>query len=230
MSGWFAAGWIGILVLSASSGLGAQSSGAGELTAVKPAWQWTDRERLEARFDPVKVERRNRAVAESQGTDPATFSGRVEIDGDLHPELFLPVELFGMLQGEAFSIDPEAREGFREAIEKSLRTIRLPEGFWDDLEDVAADFFGPRQQQVRLAQKMPGASQEQREKILQEIRGLQAGECQRRQKALLAAFGRFSRYWFLRLLYEGVAPGVSMDSSTSEDQTEHLLWIQGGCR
>jgi hypothetical protein len=196
-------------------------------TSPPEPWRLTNRKRLELRFDPSEISRRRSAAA---GTAPVQSPEHLIIDGRKNPELFLPWELFNSLVGLCYTGDEETRTDFRVAIRRNLRSLELPEGFWEDLETVASEFITSRQAQSSLAESLAAATPSEAQEIHLKIKELQALDCARRFRSLNLAQDHFGESFFLRFLYEGVAPEVALGTSTTTDRRDQLLFVQEGCQ
>lgn len=95
----------------------------------KPAWEWTDDERIAARTNPTLAA--IRVGSASQGA-PTGLQPADVIDGKRDSALFLPVELFESVVRHGFLDD-----GFREAFAHQIAASGLPADFWPRLERIA---------------------------------------------------------------------------------------------
>lgn len=173
-------------------------------------WQLTPSERLTARFDPQQVAARRNAAEDAE-----LLQGFVEtIDGQRHPHLFLPHELFTGL-ATAFTSDMSLRakqQAYYGAGVEAFGWNR--EEFWTALEEVSQTFVRLR---YFTAPNTPVSD---------------AALCRARYEALHAARERFGRAEFDRFLYTVVAP--SQRQSTAADNPEmiraSLMRREAGCR
>jgi len=121
----------------------------------KRAADWTDEERVAARYDAVAIAERNevyrldhpesneRIASASSFRSPSGHMA-VMIDGRRNPELVLPVELFEGLVG---AVDPrrDLRLQFRAKYTPRLRDLGLnPERVWTDLAETAGSYAAYR--------------------------------------------------------------------------------------
>lgn len=189
----------------------------------KPAWEWTNDERIGERLNPQwQEERRQRANA---GGDDLP-EGVSVISGSLEPELLFPEELFDMFASEVLADDPRVRAAFRTEISNSY-SGELPEGFWTDFEAVASELKKISQGGKQIGRDAATAVDTERDRALIRLDKVRSQKCTvfketlRRSRALLPP-GEFDR-----LLYEGVAPNLTIQEDTS---TNSLLdRVERGC-
>lgn len=195
------------------------------------AWQLTDEERLDRRFDPRSIRARvERAVAE--GLTPAdVLAGSREsvIIGEHTPELFLPFELFSSLIRDGFDSDESRRNAYRQRFAEIIAEPN-PEEFWLALEQAARPYVENIREEMRLAGLLNAAtSAEDRAPVLAEIEIVQKPQCGLRHDALVAVTDRLGRETLYRVLYEGIATGMAMRSGGPESR-ERLSFVARGCR
>lgn len=185
----------------------------GKALPQKPAWKWSIEERLAARFDPVAMAAREAEFEAEQetlrkrwdllaeewakmtGPPPATEN----IDGSKTPELFLPVELFGMLLNRG--LPQEEWVGLQESrgrIEQRAAALGFGRDLWDRLDKVAAPYLKPLYSEDRRRRLARASDQKQKEDTIR--------LCRLRAQAMETAKAEFGEEAFLRLLYEAVAP------------------------
>ena len=214
----------------------------------RAAWEWTEEERLDARLDPVSIrERWDRAVAEGltrprQPADPRQpVSQAREVDepdeyvvvGALTPELFMPYELFSPLIHHVFADEESRQSEYRERLAPLIAQFAEPKEFWATLEQVARPYVDNLQEERRWAILLNNAKTiEERTEILAEIDVVQRPQCGLRRDAFLAAVESLGRETLYRVLYEGIAPGLSVRSGlpSSQEEREQLLFVERGCR
>ncbi|HEV2856521.1 MAG TPA: hypothetical protein VHC97_27285 [Thermoanaerobaculia bacterium] len=230
------------LLLGAVAARGAEAEKGGSR---KPAWKWTIEERLAARFDPAAMAAREAEYQAEQeairkrwadsvlfedeakmtGPPPATET----IDGSKTPELFLPVELFGMLLNRAFPLEEESAgpQEPRSRIEQRAAALGFGRDLWGRLEKAAAPYLGPlhAEDRRRLTTRTNDTREDDRKRL-----------CRLRAQALAAAKAEFGEENFLRLLYEAVAPTFRPTyilEGWPPDYQRHadlLLSLEGSCR
>ena len=207
----------------------------------KPAWKWSLDERIDQRFDSHFRKARAEQAAEAskrrnsfdQFQDPffdTAKSGRSDIysiDGQQTPELLLPFELFNSLLGSCCSPGGEGMASPRRRIEEGATALGFGSDFWDRLEKAAAPLLSLEREDFRRAMADRSGSKPEIELKMasQEIR-----LCRARANALAAAKAEFGEEPFLRLLYEVIAPSMSIDYIDKEGLPNHLRYIQGGCK
>lgn len=203
------------LFLLVTFALTEQTSEAGEipLPSSKSPWKWTLEERLEARSLPENTK---------AGAEKELGQGLVQIRGREHPELLLPFEIFQTFLGSAFANDPDYRDGMREIYERKAAELGFGKDMWARLERSAAPFLTLNRQFEQLATQ-PEA------KNAQDLQSQQARLCAARADALAAAQKEFGKEVFLRLLYEVVAPSVSLSYRADPGSAEQLRFVESGC-
>ncbi|HKI03168.1 MAG TPA: hypothetical protein VKK31_14420 [Thermoanaerobaculia bacterium] len=233
---------IAVLLLGVTAAQGAEVEKAGP---PKPAWKWTLDERLGARFDPGPLADREAEHEAEQEALRKRWSGTVitedfdkmtgppaateALDGSKTPELFLPVELFGMLLRRGLPLDGEGKflQESRSRIEQRAAALGFGRDLWDRLEKAAAPYLRPLQEANRRDQ-LAGANTTKEEETIR--------LCRLRAQALEAAKTEFGEEAFLRLLYEVVAPNarpVYVLEGWPPDyhgHAERLRFYEGGCR
>ena len=196
----------------------------------KPAWEWTDQERLERRADKRCVAAR-RALAEDRTRRDGScrMSGNVTdfIYGTDTPELFLPTQLFDGLLHRVFVGEPDFAALQRPIFEEHIRAqLPLPENFWKRVETIAADYLALLREQRAMASKLDGASPGERRKLLVEFQSSQRANCAARHRALTHLRSEFEEINFDRVLYIAVAPGLC---SGGDDDLKVMEWVARGC-
>jgi hypothetical protein len=168
--------------------------------AAKPAWKWTIEERLHARFDPARKS--------------------AALDGRLHPELFVPLELIDDLvvqQHDATRFDVSIHDPFKEPIEAAGWSYGR---FWRVLDGSSVDYRKTLGATAFYAQHEPGSAKlqrlahllcVQRTGVLNDVRRELGGE----------AFDRF--------LYTAVAPRRQMTMSERITIDEFRKFANGEC-
>ena len=192
----------------------------------RPPWEWTLKERLDERFDPISIRERDAARL---AADPRETSGSPNktddiaeiskdrpfeygIDGRRNPELFLSFELFDALL-TGLSPQESTRTSQRQLRQKYLRSLGYdPNVFWGSLEGLSADYLDT---QTRMCTDKACAD----------------ARCVARFQALEAARKLFGRDEFNRLLYLAVAPTLRHATATMDKNYRADLERQElGCR
>lgn len=176
--------------------------------ADKPAWEWTDAERIAARLDPRNLEARVRANA---AADPEATGLAFVIDGSRDPALFLPAEVMDMLLA-SFSFDGNALgEPDRIHLQAPIESFGWDPGvFWSDVRLAANEYFAAMQEQ---------RSSKATDAISRKI-------CSSRIKALRTIREKYER--FDEFLYRVIAPRSTLGGSRAENE-ESLRWRNGAC-
>jgi hypothetical protein len=193
-------------------------------------WQLTVEERIALRTNPELARERVRGARRLQ-TDAANADVRsVDVfDGQTHPELFLPTEVFRSLLTLSTLGPPRTRQLFRKGLMPEVASHGLPKDFWDRLESVStvyiADSWAERDLGLTL-QRVSGVARWRTEEALALK---QRDVCRSRADALAAARKEFGDARFDRFLYEAVA----IHKFHSDDHLPDaaiLPYVEEGCR
>ena len=207
----------------------------------RPAWSWSTPERIAERLDPASIRARvDRNAADRQATrrmagdaaDRTASDTRTTnvIVGRENPELFLPFELYPQLVSQALSDRPDHRRQSRERLAPIIGSSETADAFWRALEASATELRANEQRMRILAARLNAApSEADRSIIRQQLAGLQKPGCAMRAAALRELEARVGRDVLYRVLYEGIAPELSMESR-EEESAARLLFIEGGCQ
>lgn len=213
----------------------ARSSEAPAEAPKKPAWEWTDEERIAALRDPEAAAARLRAhkaqmhlggigVEGSGHTAPLREPVDV-IDGRRDPHLFFEWELFDHLIATTFNdSNVQARDSFRRIrVRDAAGIFEVPPEFWERLGAISAAFIEDKRREREVAYSdRPTAEQNGDSTVLYDAL------CRDRIAALDAAKREFGP-GFRRFLYGPVASGRSM-ASTARRDVDRLLWVGRGCQ
>jgi len=207
----------------------------------KPAWEWSDEERIRVRFDPASIRERSAAhaaalppyaqphvqpsQAQAQSAEAPRISEHI-FDGARDPGLFLPAELLDvLLQG----LHPKAtfRMHAREALAKDIREMGYTEDdFWNKLQQLSAPYRALTSRPKNLAVHHVKAPDGKMASFLIDV-----DQCVARHKLLQSARATFGAEAFQRFLYAAVAPQVwRSDTTQSPDPAQELIFVAGGCR
>lgn len=198
----------------------------------KQAWEYTDEERFAMRFDPVSMRERAEHSARQRGRTSeldAIADGNVPnvVEGLRNPELFLPFELFTLLIRDAYFAEPEWQQMTR----KRLQPFGAGDDFWSAMESSAEPMINTRIEERELSKKLSSAtSDEERRRISGEYDAATGqAHCAIRYEALRRATEVIGRERLYRVLYEGIAPGLST-TSRDPDLYSRFQFLNGGCR
>lgn len=198
----------------------------------KPAWQFTDDERIVLRTNTALAEQRVAERRQSRTTAHIHAASADEqqladsLDG-AHRELFLPFEVFSEFVNLAF--DPRSRDAFRHFSAAEVRNAGLRPDFWERLDAVIAFHVADvRAERDLLASrsKLSGAA---RERVVKALDLKRTDVCRSRAEALAAARKTFGRERFDRFLYEYVAINMFQIADRLPTAEELRQW-EGGCR
>lgn len=229
--------WAGFALLLPSVGI-AQKTEVKRAGTSKPVWRWSVAERFAARFDPSAMASREAEHQAEQEALRLRWGGSLlpeeeaktadspalteRIDGSKAPELFLPMELFGLLlnrgfpQGETTEIQVS-----RGSIEERAVALGFGRDLWERLGKAAAPYL--RSLRGMDGQQLQGEKNDLR-------------LCSLRAQALEAAKIEFGEEAFLRLLYQAVAPTarpvyvLTVEPLGIQKHAEHLLFLERGCQ
>jgi hypothetical protein len=208
------------------------------LSDSKPAWKWTDEERLGARFAPGAAARRlaasNRrqpsqraqlALAAAGDPEPGDF-----VDGALTPELFLRWELFDELLASAFRGSPEGQAVFRDGIVERVPVLKQAPGLWDLIAAATSDYLRALTNQATVASRLTLTTQVERQTLLRQLQIMQRSNCNVRVQSLRKVSADLGAETFDRLLYQGVAATMFKRSVGHGQTPEALSYIERGCQ
>jgi hypothetical protein len=182
---------------------------------VKPAWQWTESERLAARFDPAATATRinidqARLASPPDGRRAEVHAERVQvrrpmdvIRGADHPELFLPHEVFRKFMEVAFGAEDPLAVSIREAKNASVRAHGLPDTFWTTVRGEASGYIAALQAEADARRNAHSLEDWQRLIAAQEI------SCHEESIAFQRLHQLFGEENFNRFLYESIAPDMT---------------------
>ena len=190
----------------------------------KPASDWTLDERLANRCNRLKAEERTREAARaSTKLSAQTFGTTTHADiisGRLHPELFLPHELF-----KEVVTDAVFRPGFPSFYQSMVEASGLPTDFWTRLQSLSAAYISDlREQRNRSADKSAAG----RALAFATSATLERQTCHDRALALRAARAAFGPA-LDHFMYEYVAPGTTAFFDEISDERT-LRSLEGGCQ
>lgn len=178
----------------------------------KEPWQWSTEERIAARTDPALARARVREamVRGSASAMMATNSGHLAaitdvIDGSVHPELFMPHELFKRLIQEGYVGD-----SWRDLYDNDdLKRANLPADFWDGLEDAAGAYIADLRREAEQVSRAKTMTPAQIERLNARLRSADERLCRDRAAAYKKAYERYGDS-LLRFMYTRVADSMSI--------------------
>ena len=170
----------------------------------KQPWEWTSRERAEARRDAAKRRERVQAEAAERQTWPASAKrlppAADVINGAKHPELFFITELFEYLVRSAFVTLPEA---YPHVVRQRTSDLFRDADDWKRFAAIAADYAAVLRTEHEAANALDKNA----------TAAMQSQKCAAEARALRQTRRTFGKTRFDRTLYEMVP--VSMTSSFS---------------
>jgi hypothetical protein len=179
--------------------------------ALKPAWEWTDEERIAARVA---------AVAPGEGT---------VVHGTEHPEWFLPTELMNTLLG-VLTRPAASADLTRDMLKPRFEQAGIDEReFWAAFTLCAGEYktLDARRWKILRAAGQAGTADHRR--LQTEAERLGREECALRVQVLADARRTFGRENFDRILYAVVAPTLSTNYAPSGDAAATLRYVEAGC-
>lgn len=189
----------------------------------RPAWKWTNEERISERLNPHWQEQRRQRANAKGGVLP---EGVTVINGSLEPELFFPEELFRVFVAEVLADDPDVRLAWRTDIANSY-SGRLTEDFWVAFESVAGDLKKALQRERQIGRDAARADDTERDRAQLRLDRVHAQRCDVFKETLAKSRALLPAGEFDRLLYEGVAPSLKIQEDTSS--TSLLRRLERGC-
>lgn len=214
----------------------------------KPAWQWTDEERLAARFAPGSAAERLAAMTapsarrypESRGPEPRF---RDVVDGRRDPQLFMPLEVFGhLVRLVARPGQPPPSPGEQRFIDELLAQApsnHLPPDFRAILERETVPYLDIYVRYLeeaanRRARPLPSDNQERDERLRTLFKSTGRDACRALHLAMArvrSALGADGSRHLLEFLYKEVAPRmVILYESNAESHEVEVRDFIGGCQ
>jgi hypothetical protein len=195
----------------------------------KPAWAWTDEERIAARVDPARIATRLRESQETQERDLASSAhvGAQPADviiGRVHPELFLPSELFRHMATNLYSTTADFRAGYREVLIDNAKRLGLPANLLGTLDPTLAAIARANDAELQL-----GTSNPPQPEFDRRLAAIRLQRCRDVHSGLAAAYRLFGEERFKEFLYTAVARSF-FETSFSPTSREELARLAGGCR
>lgn len=208
---------------------------AGSLSAqqAKAPWTLTVDERIALRTSPELARERVGGGKRLQTSSESVANRGVTVDafdGQTHPELFLPHEVFEELMELAFLASPRTSEVVRTGFLPEVRQHGLPPDFWQRLQAASTVYLADnRAVRDLLDTDSPRLSTPARQRMEETLELRHGDACRSRADALAAARKEFGRERFDRFLYEVIAVNMFYTADRLLDP-EVLRQGERGCR
>lgn len=225
-----------LLAFTGLSVLGAPPNQDSGSRQKKDPWEWTDSERIAARFDSAFI----KANSHPPGHAPAGYVAAEGVRGDLvlvidgskTPEAFLPFELFNSLLGGLHAdvaYQQQRRAMLRSGIVGS--GYKDPDAFWAEFARVVQPHLVLLEKSAALDDRIQRAGATERGALQKQRHELDISVCRSRFRALTAARAHYGQANFDRFLYTVVAPDLKTIGSLPDSDAESLLtYSAGGCQ
>jgi hypothetical protein len=184
-------------------------------------WLLTDDDRVARRLRNARLQVTKAAMT----TSSASYSEA--IDGQLHPELFFPFELFDYL---LWGVSTEAKDqtAAHHSFDTKLAQFGYtPDVFWKMLGTTASAYLVARELHRRAGPRSHLLTLPTGQKVLVPI---DREVCLARIEALASARREFGGERFDRMLYGVVAPQVKASYGGHGDHSAILRYMAGGCQ
>lgn len=187
----------------------------------KPAWLWSDEERIRSLVDNYAAATRVQRARAKEGPSAASATNNDRYDvffGDENPELFLPHDLFDNLLAMG-TADSVASFTYRHANEPARKRLGLPDDFWTKLDAIAAPY---------LADKKAERDHFLHGKFVDDVDALRNEMCRKRYDALVECRRTFGPA-FDEFLYTAVVANM-FHVSFVKPVPDVLRRLSRGCR
>lgn len=210
-----------VLLLVASSAAGSEPQQRPE--HVREPWEVSWEERMALRFGAAERERREAAHVRAGGNSQPP--GMTVIVGATDAAAITPSELFDNLFATAFALDARARSFWRQSVERKLGPA-MPVDFWSRLERAAAPYLRLFERDWQLLREYSAAAPSERPAIQsQQAPGLTF--CRTAAASLAAARREFGAEVFDAVLYQGMAPSLTIFTTSNQAELERS---EAGCQ
>lgn len=230
------------MLLALAATVAGQPRGGSLAARSKPAWLWSDEERLAARFDPRLLRERIDAFNREQQQIPDEHRRLIRshaaadapadfVAGRRNPELLMRWELFNTLIATAYGGTEQKRDGFRRMfrLQAERGGLELPPDYFERIERAAHGYIAARAALEALGARVRATADErERAVLLGEIESMRPSLCPLRAEALANTRASLG-VTFDRFLYTAVAPGQMVESRDPIAASRHLF-IERGCR
>ena len=194
----------------------------------RPAWEWTDDERIAQRNDRADMHSRAvrylahaaTAASSEPGSEPFIIEGRS------NPELFLPSELLNNLLNSYDHDAVSTRERYKSAIAASGWGEAA---FWHDIDVFAADYRAKSAESVALQQRAIHVGGAEGRATAQQVEALGPQICAARASVFRQVSKKYGATALRKFLYTAVAPTLTMNARGPIDAAT-LRWLEGGCQ
>lgn len=193
----------------------------------KPAWLWTNAERIAARTDPTAAAARVQAYTARTGATTHARTQSVKnapgpadiIEGNVHPELFLPTELFRHFVLVAFVMRPP---NYAQSVaESSTDLFRTPDEL-ARLDAIAAPYTATLRRERDLLQERATSRGRAAADIENDLRATRAHQCHALASVLRTARQQFGAGRFNQFLYEVAPRNLMLASETAAPSPDHM--------
>jgi hypothetical protein len=195
--------------------------------SVKPPWQWTNAERIAARSDVSAAAARVEAYTAKTGAASHARTQAVQgapapadiIEGNVHPELFLPTELFRHFVLVAFVMRPQ---NYAQIVaESSTDLFRTPEEL-ARLDALATPYTATLQRERDLLQERASARGRAAADIESDLRATRTEQCHALASVLRSARQQFGADRFNQFLYEVATRNLMLTSESAPSSSDHM--------
>jgi hypothetical protein len=196
----------------------------------RPPSALTLEERIALRTNPALArERVQRSRTLETNAARADVRSIDAFDGQTHPELFLPTEVFRSLITSSTLGPPRTSQLFRKGLMAEVRRHGLPPDFWERLQSLSAIYIADSWAERDIGHSLQKVSGPARRRSEAALALKQVDVCRSRADALSAARKEFGRERFDRFLYEAIAVH-KFHSETRLPDPQMLRHVEAGCR
>jgi hypothetical protein len=199
----------------------------------KAPWTLTVDERIALRASPELARERVGSGKRLQTSSESAATPDVAVDafdGQTHPELFLPHEVFEELMELAFLAPSPTGDVVRTGFLPLVKQHGLPPDFWQRLQAVSTVYLADnRAVRDLLDTDSPRLTTPARQRMEEALELKHADACRSRADALATARKEFGRERFDRFLYQVIAVNMFLAADRLADP-EILRQAERGCR
>lgn len=117
----------------------------------KPAWEWSDGERIAALADDAGAVRRLDAGKGWWNSNGGGVRPHNRIDGSVDPHLFFAWELFDSTIALAFAEDARTRQAWQASKDEARQRLGLPNDMWERLAQISEPYLDARRREREIA-------------------------------------------------------------------------------